>query len=74
MSQPTGREVINLYRGLIRYSKKLKYTDKDYFLSRIEDEFRKNQQLDKPEVVEFCYKVNIEIFWASKTMTYVSMS
>ncbi|KAG8276415.1 hypothetical protein J6590_066214 [Homalodisca vitripennis] len=57
MTKPTVKEIISLYRDLIRYSRTLKFTDKDYFLFRIKDEFRKNQNVEKPEAVEFCYKV-----------------
>lgn len=57
MSKPTPRDILKLYRDLIRYSKNLNFTDKDYFLFRVQDEFRKNQQIGKPEAIEFCYKV-----------------
>lgn len=59
MSTPTGKQVINLYRDLIRYGKYLKYTDQEYFIDRIRREFHRNKSLSNPEDIKFCYDVSI---------------
>lgn len=45
-------EVLRLYRDLIRYSQRLKYTDVDFYLNRIKQEFAKGKTLeDESEIV-----------------------
>lgn len=45
-------EVLRLYRDLIRYSQRLKYTDVDFYLNRIKQEFAKGKTLeDEGEIV-----------------------
>ena len=39
-------EVLRLYRDLIKYSQTLKYTDVDFYLARIKQEFAKRKTLD----------------------------
>ncbi|KAG8138121.1 hypothetical protein E2320_004039, partial [Naja naja] len=41
--------VLNLYRALLRQGRGLRYTDRDFYLSSIRKEFRKNQHLMSPE-------------------------
>ncbi|XP_070612197.1 mitochondrial ribosome and complex I assembly factor AltMIEF1 [Erythrolamprus reginae] len=41
--------VLNLYRALLRQGRGLRYTDRDFYLSTIRKEFRKNQHLTSPE-------------------------
>ncbi|CAF1587276.1 unnamed protein product [Rotaria magnacalcarata] len=38
-------EVLRLYRDLLRYSQTLKYTDVDFYLNRIKQEFAKGKLL-----------------------------
>jgi len=57
MNTPTSHQVLKLYRHLIRYGKQLKYTDKEYYLSRVREEFQQNKNLEKSEEIIFNYKV-----------------
>ena len=44
--------VLRLYRDLIRYSERLKYTDVDFYLNRIKQEFAKGKTLeDEGEII-----------------------
>ncbi|CAD7087952.1 unnamed protein product [Hermetia illucens] len=56
MVNPSRQQVLKLYKHLIRYGHQLKYTDKNYFLSRIRDEFRENKDLKDPKEIEFFFK------------------
>ncbi|CAF3029303.1 unnamed protein product [Rotaria socialis] len=38
-------EILRLYRDLLRYSQTLKYTDVDFYLNRIKQEFAKGKLL-----------------------------
>jgi len=40
------REVLRLYHDLIRYSERLKFTDVNFYLNRIKNEFNKSKTLD----------------------------
>uniref|UniRef100_A0A1L8D855 Complex 1 LYR protein domain-containing protein n=1 Tax=Nyssomyia neivai TaxID=330878 RepID=A0A1L8D855_9DIPT len=53
---PNCRQVLNLYRKLLRYGKELKLTDKEYFKQRIKTEFERNRELSSPEDILFNYK------------------
>lgn len=55
---PCSRKIILLYRDLLRYGKHLQLTDKDYYMSQVKKEFRKNKSLENPEDIEFQYKVS----------------
>jgi len=48
-----SKEVLSLYRQLLRYKSGLQYTDKDYFYRRIRFEFEKNKNLLNVADVEF---------------------
>ncbi|XP_052860529.1 MIEF1 upstream open reading frame protein [Anopheles cruzii] len=50
------RSVLSLYRDLLRYGTQLKYTDKEFFRTRIRSEFRKSSSLTDPKEIDFCYK------------------
>ncbi|KAL1138125.1 hypothetical protein AAG570_009817 [Ranatra chinensis] len=63
MTCSSPREVIGLYRRLLRYSRQLKYTSKGYFVNRIQTEFRKNQAIESKEEIKFLFEVNIPFFW-----------
>ena len=43
------REVLRLYRDLLKYSETLKYTDVDFYLTRIKQEFAKGKLLENEE-------------------------
>lgn len=40
------REVLRLYRDLLRYSERLKYTDVNFYLNRIKTEFTKGKSIE----------------------------
>lgn len=54
---PNTRQVLQLYKELLRYGQQLKLTDKDYFAQRIHKEFRKNKSLTEIEDITFSFKV-----------------
>ncbi|XP_043918377.1 MIEF1 upstream open reading frame protein-like [Protopterus annectens] len=41
--------VLKLYRSLLREGRQLKYTDREFYLSFVQREFRKNKDLIRPE-------------------------
>lgn len=51
--------VLRLYKDLLRYSSRLQFTDKSYYLNRVRTEFRNNQSLSKSEEIQFYYNVNM---------------
>ncbi|XP_055677016.1 MIEF1 upstream open reading frame protein [Lutzomyia longipalpis] len=53
---PSCRQVLNLYRQLLRYGERLKLTDKEYFKQRIRKEFQQNRDLTSPEDILFNFK------------------
>ena len=59
-------QILNLYRQLIRYSRKLEYTNKDYYLRRVKQKFRDNQELTDANEIEFSFKVSIRILMIKK--------
>ncbi|XP_008486724.1 MIEF1 upstream open reading frame protein-like isoform X2 [Diaphorina citri] len=54
-----GKEIIDLYRKLLKYGKTLQLTDHDYYLRRIKTEFR--AEVKSPEQLEFRYKRGLEL-------------
>jgi hypothetical protein len=44
-------EVLRLYRDLIKYSQTLKYTDVDFYLTRIKQEFSKGKTLENEDEI-----------------------
>lgn len=54
-------QVKQLYKELLKYGFSLKLTDKNYYKSRIKQEFLDNSQLVKPDEIQFFYNVS-EIF------------
>lgn len=57
MNAATSREVLQLYRKLLRYSQELKFTDQSYFRRRVRKEFRLNKDLQSESDIEFSIKV-----------------
>lgn len=57
MNAVTSREVLQLYRKLLRYSKELKFTDQSYFRKRVRKEFKLNRDLNSQADIEFNIKV-----------------
>ncbi|XP_055324369.1 MIEF1 upstream open reading frame protein [Sitodiplosis mosellana] len=56
MNAATSREVLQLYRKLLRYGQELKFTDQTYFRKRIRKEFRLNKDLQSSADIEFNIK------------------
>lgn len=56
----TRLQVKQLYKELLRYGCNLKLTDKDYYKSRIKQEFLDNKQLDNPDEINFFYNVSLK--------------
>lgn len=59
MNASTSRQVLQLYRKLMQYSKELKFTDQNYFRRRIRKEFRQNKDLVSATDIDFHIKVRI---------------
>lgn len=51
--------VLRLYKDLLRYSSRLQFTDKSYYLKRVRTEFRSNQSLSKSEDIQFYYNKGV---------------
>lgn len=49
MSVGSGREVIRLYRAILRRAEGLQYTDKDFLKGLVRQEFRRWSRETKPE-------------------------
>lgn len=62
MSATTSKQILQLYRDLLRYGKQLKFTDKTYYTDRIRAEFKRNKNLQSEADIEFNIKVNIHSF------------
>lgn len=58
MNAATNREVLQLYRKLLRYGKELKFTDQSYFQKRVRNEFNLNKELTSETDIQFQIKVN----------------
>jgi hypothetical protein len=58
MTVPTGRQVLQLYRDLLRYGQQLQFTDKDYFARRIRKEFKQAKNIESAEDINFYYQVS----------------
>lgn len=61
MGAPSGREVLRLYKCLLKYGKELKLTDKNYFRNRITAEFKANKNLVAEEEVKFQYEKGLRL-------------
>lgn len=46
------REVLRLYRDLLRYSETLKYTDVNFYLNRIKQEFAAGKLLEDEREIQ----------------------
>lgn len=57
MSAAGSREVLQLYRQLLRYGKELKFTDQSYFRRRVRKEFQLNKDLQSEADIQFNIKV-----------------
>lgn len=51
LSPTSGLESLRLFRQLLRYSRQLQHTDRDYFARRIRLEFERHRRLDDPDRV-----------------------
>jgi hypothetical protein len=54
----TRLQVKRLYKELLKYGCSLKLTDKNYYKSRIKQEFLDNKELVKPDEIQFFYDVS----------------
>jgi hypothetical protein len=45
------REVLRLYKDLLKYSQTLKYTDVEFYLNRIKQEFAKGKILENEDEI-----------------------
>ena len=52
-------QVLKLYKDILRYSNQLIYTDKEYFINKVKNEFRNNKDLTDQSDIEFFYKVSL---------------
>ena len=55
------RKIILLYRDLLKYGRNLQLTDKEYFISRVKNEFKQNKNLEDPTEIEFQYQVSLNL-------------
>lgn len=60
------QDVLRLYRELINYSRGLKYTDKDYYLARVKQEFIQNKNLESADEIVHQFNVCITLFFYLK--------
>lgn len=63
MNQPTGKNILRLYKDLLRYGQQLKYTDQHYFINWIQREFRENKALHSPDKILFSVQVILAIYF-----------
>lgn len=54
---PDARAVLKLYKQMLRYSNSLKYTDKEFYMQKIRNEFIKQRELTEPQEITFQYQV-----------------
>lgn len=54
---PSKQNILRLYKHLLKYGKQLQFTDKEYFATRIQKEFRSNKSLVESEDILFSYQV-----------------
>ena len=62
MSPIGRRNILELYKSLMRYSEKLQYTDKNFYQNRVRQEFNKNRTLNSQSDVEYFYNVCLYLF------------
>ncbi|XP_011500761.1 PREDICTED: uncharacterized protein LOC105364526 [Ceratosolen solmsi marchali] len=55
------REILELYKKLLRYGANLKFTDKKYYIHRIRKDFLDNRNLTDKKEIEFHYKKGLEV-------------
>ena len=63
MSPIGRRNILELYKSLMRYSEKLQYTDKNFYQNRVRQEFNKNRTLNSQSDVEYFYNVCLYLFF-----------
>lgn len=59
MVLPSRTAVLQLYRDLLRYGRKLEFTDKEFYFLRIRHEFKAKKDLRSAEDIEREIKVGI---------------
>ena len=66
----TSSDVRVLYKSLLRYSQKLVFTDRDFYLNRIRKELKDNKSLTKPEDIEYYYQVKSKSFISTSLLIF----
>ncbi|XP_065173719.1 mitochondrial ribosome and complex I assembly factor AltMIEF1 [Atheta coriaria] len=56
-----SRQVLSLYKSLLRYSQQVQYTDKAYFYKKIKSEFKLNKNLDNPGDINHYYNKGLAL-------------
>ncbi|XP_066247894.1 mitochondrial ribosome and complex I assembly factor AltMIEF1 [Euwallacea similis] len=59
MSLPNKREILKLYKNLLRYSEQLQFTDQSYFTRRIKKEFKDNKNITDESDISFKFEKGI---------------
>ncbi|KAK5644874.1 hypothetical protein RI129_006174 [Pyrocoelia pectoralis] len=59
--QPSPKDILKLYKNLLRYGQELQYTDKHYFCKRIKNEFQQNRSLTDITEIQFNYKRGVSL-------------
>ncbi|XP_044580452.1 uncharacterized protein LOC123262316 [Cotesia glomerata] len=62
------RDVLRLYKDLLRYGDNLKFTHKKYFKSRVKQDFYDNLELNNPNDIQFCLEKGRELLSKKKVI------
>ncbi|CAG9819315.1 unnamed protein product [Phaedon cochleariae] len=58
MNKIQPREILKLYKGLLRYGQELKLTDKDFYQKRLIKEFKLNKNLTDEADIKYNFEIN----------------
>lgn len=58
----TSRDVLSLYRSLLRYANSLQLSNKQYVINRIRSQIKEKKNLTDPADIEYYYKVCVCFF------------
>lgn len=70
---PNRRDILSLYKQLLRYGQQLQLTDKNYYQQRIVNEFKKNKALDTKEDITYNFKVGSLPLVTSSNLIFISL-
>lgn len=65
-------EVLRLYKNLLKYSQTLKYTDVDFYLTRIKQEFAKGKLLENDDEIARQIAVKIKCTYSFMNLSLFS--